>query len=185
MSVKKALINKVKERILKFETQLDPNAKCYPKIFKNPFREVDPETELPCYKVAIVRGKADRINNSIEYEWKDQLIIAYVGQGNEDDLEDGLYDKAEALAAFIIGDENNSGDPDALHHLVSDLELTDWDMDLKTGAVGTGAIVLKFDLTYHIKYEMEFDDLEGFDITVKHTEAGEDTEPVARITIDL
>lgn len=184
-SVKKTVVNKIRDRILVFEKALDPSAKCYPPVFKNPFREVDPDSEMPCYKVALIRGKTDRINNAIEYEWKDQLIVAYIAQGNEGDLEDDLYDKGEALAAFLICDENNSEDPDALHHLISDLELTDWDMDLKTGSVGTGAIVLKFDLTYHTKYEMEFGPLAGFDVTVKHTEAGEDTEPVAVFAIDL
>lgn len=185
MSVKKAIVNKVKERIEFFEKARDPSATCLPPVFKNPFREVDPDAEIPCYKVALIRGKTERITNAIEYEWTDQLIIAYIAQGNEGDLEDELYDRGEELAAFLIGDENNSENPNALHHLVSDLVLTDWDMDLKTGATGTGAIVLKFDLTYHIKYEMEFGPLAGFNVTVKHTEAGEHTEPVAVFTIDL
>lgn len=185
MSVKKAIVDKVIERLQTIEALNPRLPTCPTPAFKNPFREVT-EEELPCFKVALLRGKTDRINNAIEYRWTDQLIVAYIAQGNDDGtLEDDLYEAAELMAALLIGDENNSADEDSLHHLVSDLVLTDWDMDLKNGAVGTGAIVLKFDLTYHQKYVMEFDDLEGLDITIKHTEAGEDTEAIAKVTINL
>lgn len=185
MSIKKSIVDKVIER-LQLIPDLNPRLPTCPiPAFKNPFREVS-QDEIPCFKVALMRGKTDRINNAIEYRWTDQLIVAYIAMGNDgSDLEDHLYHACELMAATLIGDENNSSDPDALHHLVSDLVLTDWDMDLKNGEVGTGAIVLKFDLTYHQKYVMEFDDLEGLDITIKHTEAGEDTEAIAKVKIDL
>jgi len=185
MSIKKTIVDKVIER-LQLIPDLNPGLPtCATPAFKNPFREVS-QDEVPCFKVALMRGKTDRISNSIEYRWTDQLIVAYIDQGNDDgDLEDRLYEACELMSATLIGDENNSGAADSMHHLVSDLVLTDWDMDLKNGEVGVGAIVLKFDLTYHQKYVMEFDDLEGLDITIKHTEAGDDSLPIALVKIDL
>lgn len=183
MSQKKAIVDKIIERLTGLEAiNPDPN---YPiDIFKNPFRPVEPD-DLPCLKVAIMRGKTERITNSIEYAWTDQLIVAYQTKGNDNDLEDDLYKAAEAISDFLIKDENNSGDPDSLHHLISDLVLTDWDMDLKNGEVGVGAIVLKFDLTYHIKYELVFPDLEGFEIIAKLATAGQNTDPAFTESLDL
>ena len=118
MSEKKSIVDKVIARLQTIPS-LNPNLpNCPTQAFKNPFREVA-EDELPCFKVALMRGKTERINNAIEYGWTDQLIVAYIAQGNDNDLEDALYSACETMAAFLIKDENNSGDPDALHHLVS------------------------------------------------------------------
>lgn len=181
--MKKLIVDKVIER-LKTLPAINPNLPvCTINAYKNPFRPVE-SNELPCLKVALMRGKTSRFTNAIEYKWTDQLVVAYQAQGNDEDLEDGLYAAAEAIADFLIKDENDSGDADSLHHLISDLELTDWDMDLKNGAVGQGAIVLKFDLTYHTKHELEFPDLEGVDYIIKPLGAGEET-PVIESVLDL
>ncbi len=182
---KKTIVDKVIER-LKTLPAINPDLPETICFFRNPFREIS-EEELPCVKVALLRGKSERINNAIEYENEDTLMVAYQAQGNEDSgLEDKLYDAQEAIKDFLIKDENDSGNPDALHHLLSDLEFEDWDMDLVNAAVGTGAIVLKFNITYHTKHVLSFDDdLEGFEVTIKHTDAGEDTDPIAVDSIDL
>lgn len=180
---KKAIVNKVIARLLTLEA-INPDLPDAINIYKNPFREVS-EDELPCVKVAIMSGESERINNAPEYQHTDQLIIAYMAQGNDDDLEDELYDAAEAIYDFLIKEENNSGDAATLHHLISDLAYTGWDMDLKIGGIGTGAVVLKFDIIYHSKHLLEFGDLEGFEIEVKHTGAGENTDPLFVDSIDL
>lgn len=183
MSIKKDIINKVIERLKTLES-IKPTNGCELFFFKNPYRPNAPE-EFPCVKVAFARGATERINNAIEYEWTDQLVVAYQAQGNDNDLEDLLYDSADAIADFLIDDENDSGNPEALHHLISDLELKSWEMDLQAGNVGTGAIVLIFDLKYHTKHEIEFGDLDGFDITIKPKDSTPATEPIYETKIDL
>lgn len=152
--------------------------------FGNPFRELA-EGEVPCFKVALMSGKAERVNNRIEYAHSDTLVVAYIFEANEDDLENALYAAGEEILDFLIKDENNSADADSIHHLVSDLIFSEWSMDLKNGATGTGAIVLKFDLSYHTTHELSFGALEGFEVTIKHTDAGDDTDPVAVDSIDV
>lgn len=184
MSTKKAIVDKVLS-VVQAIPELNPKLpNCPTPAFKNPFREVA-EDEVPCFKVALMRGKSERINNSIEYAYTDQLVVAYIAQGNDSELEDHLYQASELMAEALINSENNSGDLNSLHHLVSDLVLTDWDMDLKNGAVGTGAIVLKFDLTYHLKYELTYPDFEGFEIAIKHTAAGPETPIIGPDRVDL
>lgn len=177
----KDIINKVIAR-LTADTTVNPSANIT--FFKNPFREIA-EDELPCIKVAMMRGDASRINNNIEYQHDDQLIVAYIAQGNDNALEDALYDKGEQIRDFLIKDENNSGDAAALHHLISDLTFASWDMDLKNGEVGTGAIVLKFNIRYHTKHNIVFEDLEGVELTVKHTGAGEDSDAYPTESINI
>lgn len=185
MSAKKIIVNKVIER-LKTLTAIQPASGCGElTFFKNPYRPADPETELPCVKVAFMRGASERINNAIEYEHTDQLLIAYQAQGNDSDLEDTLYDAADAIEDFLINDENDSSADNTLWNVIDDLELKSWEMDLQTGDIGTGAIVLIFDLKYHTKHVLEFGDLEGFNITIKPKDSTAATEPIYETSIDL
>lgn len=171
---KKEIVDKVIERLQTIPS-LNPDLPGEAlDAFKNPFREVSTD-ELPCFKVGFVSGNASRINNAIEYEHSDELIVAYIAQGNGDDLQDALYDAMEIILDFLIRDENNPADADSLHHLVSDLIYTDWSMDMKTGEVGSGAIVLKFNVVYHTRHEITGDDFTKAYFSMKPAGASEET----------
>lgn len=174
-SLKQLIVEKVQERLNTLEI-IHPNFPETVPTFTNPFREVE-SNELPALKVAIMGGSANRRNNNIEYKNNDMLYIVYQVQGNDDaDLQFTLYTAQEEITNFMILDDNDSGDPDSIHHLINDLEFIEWDMDLKNGESGTGAMVMKFKIDYHTNHNLIFDDLETVSIDLKHTDAGEDTE---------
>lgn len=153
--------------------------------FKNPFREVPPD-QLPAFKVGLLRGKSARISNKIEYEHTDQLVVVYQKQGNVDSgLEDDLLAAMEAIADFLILDENDSGDPEALNSVVSDLVFTGFDTDFKAASVGTGAVVLTFDVVHHTTHVLQFGNLERVGYTIKPKDSTPDTPAVAEGVIDL
>lgn len=178
-SIKKSIVDKIISRI-PAGTGLTPE-----ESFKNPFREIS-EDELPCLKVALMRGRSEEIDTRIRYRHNDSLIVAWVDQGNGDELVDRLYEAGEKIADFLINDANNSGEPEALYHEEIQLMLANWDMDLKTGAAGTGAIVLTFDIKYHTEHTLVFEDLESIHLNTKPKEASDDDNTASFIdTIDL
>lgn len=171
----KEIVDKVIER-LKTDSVLNPSLPETITFYKNPFREQESD-DLPACAVTLRQGNSIRYNNQMEYSNTDELMVVYMAQGNDDTLEDNLYEAKEAIKDFLIKDQNNAEIDDSLHHIINDLVFTGWDMDLKRAAVGTGAIVLRFDINYYTTHEITFGDLEQANVTIKHTDAGDDTDP--------
>lgn len=200
-SNKKLIIDKVIQRLLTIEAINPMSDGCELPVFKNPFREVDEKEEVPCLKVALMRGDMQEYNNAIEFKRTDTLVIAYTDRGNdgnydeENNLEDRLYEIEETIFDFIVKDHNNPSDPDSLYNLrrdpadrqtiINEIMPTKWDLDLQNGTAGIGTIVLMFDLEYYTKHEPDFDDLTGIDVEITPADATEDTDPIATLEIDL
>lgn len=183
-SKKREIIDLIVTRLKTIRTELGISDENH--IFTNPFREID-TTEVPCLKIALMNGDAERFTNAIEYANMDRLMIAYIMQDNGD-LHPELYDKGEFIADFIIRDENDSQNEGTLNSVLSDLKYVGWDIDLKLGAIGAGAIVLKFDIKYHTEHKPVFEnDLEtvSVDVRVDGLSDEEGVDPYPQINITL
>lgn len=154
-SHRRDIVEKIADR-LRSENVTDAVA-----IFKNPFREIDADEELPCLKIGIIRDPATWRNNAIEYSHKPEIVVAYVDKGN-DELADKLYYMAERIENFLINDENMQ----SYAGLFDTLELQGMDMQLSNAETGLGAIVLKFTGEYITRHEPVLPDFAGLEIEV-------------------
>lgn len=182
-AIKTKIIDKVIERLQTLDA-INPAAPAEMTITKNAFREYD-EDSLPLIRVSFQKGGASQFNNAITYKREDQLNIYFADSGNDDTLDDTLYDAEEAIADFMIQDHNNSGDADSLYHLFDVLEYKGWESNFEKGEIPIGAVMLKFDITYYSNHIFTPDDLETANVKVKPAGFGDDTPIIAEDTIDL
>jgi hypothetical protein len=147
--------------------------------FKNPFREIDPE-ELPAIKVAIMRGTSQRENSQPEYSHADELVVAYIAQEN-DDLADMLNYYAERIEDFLIQKEAAG----ALSDVLNDLTSAEFTLALEKAEIGTGAGILKFNISYWTKHTVPLGPLEGFEVAIKPSDAPPADDPIFTESIDL
>lgn len=148
-------------------------------FFDNPWREVA-EEELPCLKVALVRGDSARETTKIEYSHKPELVVAYCAQGNEK-LSAVLNYYGERISRFLINYENTQHEKLGL----DDLELTGWELNMEAGATGTGALMLKFRGSYWTDHAPALGPLQSVYVEYKPTTAAEDDPPLYDETITL
>lgn len=183
MPKKTDIVNKIAER-LQTLTALNPNAPAAINIIKNPFREIDPD-ELPCFKIGFMEGDAEEFNNKIEYKREDRLVIAYIAEGNNDDLDTTLYTAEELISDFMIKDHNDSETVGSLYSQFDVLKYRGWESQFEKAEVSVGAVKLKFDVTYYTTHTLEFDDLDTVYSEIKLHGSTDDTIIIASDTIDL
>jgi len=148
--------------------------------FRNPFRELDPDTELPGIKVGILRGASSRFGSGVDYDRNDELVIAYVAQGG-DDLQEVLYHYGEKIEDFLIRAEASA----ELKEILDDLQCTGFDMALQNAEKATGALILRFALRYMTRHEPATTPLEGFEVQIKPADAPPADPPTFEESIDL
>lgn len=183
MPKKTDIVNKIAER-LQTITAINPNAPADITIVKNPFREISQE-ELPCIKIGFMEGNAEYFNNKIEYKREDRLVIAYIGEANDDDLDNLLYQAEELIVDFMVKDHNDSETDGSLYSQFDELKYMGWESQFEKGEVSVGAIKLKFDVTYYTQHTLTFDDLNTVYSEIKPAGASDDTRIIASDTIDL
>jgi len=138
-----------------------------PTFLKNPFREIH-ANELPAVSVTIIQGSAERMTTDIEYGFVEKLQVAYVAQGNNDDLINDIYLGMETIEECLINSENDSFSENSLWYKVDDLELTGWALDLQNANVGTGAAVLQFDAIVHRVFTQTLRNLGEIQVDIEH-----------------
>lgn len=148
--------------------------------FRNPFRELDPDTELPGIKVGILRGSSSRLGSGVDYDRNDELVIAYVAQGG-DDLQEILYHYGEKIEDFLIKAEAGA----QLKEILDDLQCTGFDLALQNAERGTGALILRFALRYLTRHEPPTTPLAGFEVQIKPADALPGDPPTFKESIDL
>ena len=183
MTKKTDIVNKIAER-LQTLTALNPNDPNPITIVKNPFREIE-QSELPCFKIGFMEGDAEEFNNKIEYKREDRLVIAYITEANDDDLDAALYQAEELISDFMIKDHNDSDTDGSLYSQFDVLKYRGWESQFEKGEVSVGAVKLKFDVTYYTEHVLTFDDLNTVYTEIKPHGASDDTRIIASDTIDL
>lgn len=176
VSRKRTIIDTIVERLKKAKVTDAQH------FFKNPFREIA-EDELPCVKIGILGDDAEWYNNRPEYKRSAQLVIVYSDQGN-DELADKLQYMGERIENFMIDDDNTT----QVDGVLDALMLKGTELNLENAAMGIGAIIVKFDITFYTEHLAKLDDLETINVKIKpSTAVGNDTEnpPVFEDTITL